>query len=64
MMAPTPVRGDDVNPVFKYLNEKTSKPSWNFNKYLVNAEGEVLEKWGSMTRPDDKDLIAAIEAVL
>ena len=64
MMAPTPVRGDDVNPVFKHLNEKTSSPSWNFNKYLVNAEGEVLDKWGSMTRPDDKDLVAAIEAVL
>ena len=64
MMAPTAVKGDDANPVFKHLNAQTSEPSWNFNKYLVNAKGEVIQKFGSMTRTDDEDLIAAVESLL
>jgi glutathione peroxidase len=37
---------------------------WNFNKYLVDRQGNVIEKYGSMTRPEDEDLAAAIEALL
>jgi glutathione peroxidase len=64
MIAPTPVRGDDANPVFQHLNQAKSAPMWNFNKYLVDRQGNVIEKYGSMTRPEDADLAAAIEALL
>src|SRR5210317_924143 len=64
MIAPSPVRGDDANPVFQHLNQAKSAPMWNFNKYLVDRQGNVIEKYGSMTRPEDEDLAAAIEALL
>lgn len=64
MLAPTAVRGDDVNPTFKVLAEKAEKPSWNFNKYLLSADGQQVQHFGSRTKPDDAALIAAIEALL
>lgn len=64
MLAPTAVRGDDVNPTFKVLAEKSDKPSWNFNKYLVSADGQQVQQFGSRTKPDDADLTAAIEQLL
>lgn len=64
MIAPSAVRGDDANPVFAELAKQAGKPSWNFNKYLVDGNGRVVEQFGSNTSPDDKALVAAIESVL
>ncbi len=52
MLAPTSVKGDDANPVFAYLTEKSGKkPSWNFNKYLVSDNGLSISHFGSMKKP-------------
>ncbi|MEM9314786.1 MAG: glutathione peroxidase, partial [Pseudomonadota bacterium] len=64
MLAPTPVKGSDANPVFQALNEAAGAPKWNFNKYLVDAEGNVVEHFGSTDRPDSAAVTAAIEKVL
>lgn len=64
MIAPSSVKGDDANPVFTELNRQAGKPSWNFNKYLVDRDGNVVERFGSNTRPDDAALTSAIEQVL
>ena len=64
MIAPSPVKGDDVNPVFRRLGADTEPPSWNFNKYLVDADGKVVSHFGSSTRPDSDTLTSAIESVL
>jgi glutathione peroxidase len=64
MIAPTPVRGDDANPVFQQLGSATEPPSWNFNKYLVNSDGEVVAHFGSRTTPDSEELANAIEELL
>jgi glutathione peroxidase len=64
MIAPSHVRGDNANPVFAELAKQAGKPSWNFNKYLVDGSGKVVERYGSNTSPDDADLGAAIESVL
>lgn len=64
MMATSPVRGDKANPVFKALGEAKGQPTWNFNKYLVSAEGEVLEHFSSNVDPNSSKLRAAIDAVL
>ena len=64
MIAPSHVKGADANPVFQALNRQSQAPDWNFNKYLVNASGEIIEHFGSNTRPDSKVLEAAIESVL
>lgn len=64
MIAPSHVTGADANPVFQALNRQSQAPGWNFNKYLVNASGEVVRHFDSNTRPDSKVLEAAIESVL
>ena len=64
MIAPSHVKGDEANPVFQELAKQTDSPSWNFNKYLVDASGKVVEHFGSNTRPDSKDLTQAVESIL
>ena len=58
------VKGSDAHPLFRELGAKTEEPSWNFNKYLVDKDGNVVAHFGSMTSPEDKDLQEAIEKLL
>ena len=37
---------------------------WNFEKFLVGRDGTVLARFAPDTKPDDADLVAAIEAAL
>ncbi len=37
---------------------------WNFEKFLVNRNGEVVERFSPDTQPDAPELVAAIEAEL
>lgn len=60
MFAKVKVKGDDAHPLFKALGE----PEWNFNKYLLDREGRLVERWGATTEPDDPDLLTAIDAQL
>lgn len=64
MIAPSHVKGDDANPVFRELAIQTEAPSWNFNKYLVDSDGNVVQHFGSNTAPDSDELQTAIESVL
>jgi glutathione peroxidase len=64
MLAPTPVKGANANPVFQAPNREAGEPKWNFNKYLVDADGNVIEHFGSSDTPDSARMTAAIEKVL
>jgi glutathione peroxidase len=64
MLAPTHVRGEEANAIFRELAQQTQAPSWNFNKYLVNQTGKVVMHFGSNTAPDDPALLQAIEHLL
>lgn len=64
MIAPSSVKGDGANPVFTELNRQAGAPSWNFNKYLVDRDGKVIERFGSNTSPGDAALTSAIEQAL
>ena len=64
MLAPTPVRGADANPVFRALEEKAGAPLWNFNKYVVSADGSQVKHFDSGVRPGSSRLTQAIEEVL
>ena len=63
VMATTSVRGRNANPVFKGLGEAQGYPRWNFNKYVVSAEGEVVAKFGSSVGPDSDELLNLIDEV-
>jgi glutathione peroxidase len=64
MIAPSYVKGERANPVFREINRQSEAPSWNFNKYLLNAQGEVVAHFGSRVEPDDKELTEAIDELL
>ena len=65
MFEPLAVRGDDVDPLYAMLARKSStSPKWNFYKYLVDKNGEVVDSYGSTTAPDDEDFIDTLELTL
>lgn len=51
MFATSPVKGDNANALFKALNAATADPSWNFNKYLIDRDGKVVERFTSSVTP-------------
>ena len=42
----------------------TGDVRWNFEKWLVSPEGEVVGRWSPQTQPDDAALVSAVEAAL
>ncbi len=64
MMSSSKVRGGKANPIFQHLKEAKGSPKWNFYKYLVSADGTVIDWYNSSTKPNDPKLIAAIEQAL
>lgn len=55
------VKGRDQHPVYQWLNEKSSeKPTWNFCKYLVDKNGEVVGFYGPKVSPLDEAIINKI----
>lgn len=54
LMARSVVRGDEMIPLFDYLVNRSHFPgriTWNFNKFLVGADGFVIAREGSRTDP-------------
>lgn len=65
MFGKSSVKGKDANPFFLKLGEITgSKPKWNFHKYLINRDATRAFAFGSMIRPDDKELLDKIDELL
>ena len=64
-----PVKGPEKQEVYKFLTE--NKPgilfkdvSWNFEKFLINRKGEVIERWSSITKPSSSTITKAVEKAL
>lgn len=61
------VKGRSMAPIYRWLTEKKyngyedSKVAWNFQKYLINEQGQLIAIFGPKTLPDDPEVIAAIE---
>ena len=68
MFAKLDVKGKNQHPLFAHLTGKDSpkpgKVSWNFNKFVIGRNGELIQRFGSMTKPQSKSMIAAIEHAL
>jgi glutathione peroxidase len=39
-------------------------PKWNFHKYLLGRDGQLVASFGSKVKPDDPAVVAAIEKAL
>ncbi|SDM31171.1 glutathione peroxidase [Oryzisolibacter propanilivorax] len=65
MFARSAVRGSDANPLYRQLAQATGKkPSWNFNKYLIDRAGRTVTHYGSRVEPSDKAFVQQLEALL
>ncbi len=70
LLAKTDVNGPDRHPLFARLTEaadvtgKAGDVTWNFEKFLVSPQGEVVGRFRTKVEPDDPELVAAIETVL
>ena len=61
------VIGAGAHPFYQWVVSQAGEgaaPKWNFHKYLVGGDGQLVETFGSRTAPDDPAVIAAIEAAL
>jgi glutathione peroxidase len=65
MFAKSSVSGSNPNPLFKMLIAKTgTTPKWNFYKYLIDRNGNVIDSFGSMTKPASTSITGEIEKLL
>jgi glutathione peroxidase len=65
MFAKSSVSGKDANPLFKMLISKTgTSPKWNFYKYLIDRNGNIVESYNSLSKPDGKSITSEIEKLL
>ena len=62
------VNGENEDPLYEYLkNEKGGlagkKIKWNFTKFLVDSEGNVVKRYAPTTEPKDieKDIVKVLE---
>jgi glutathione peroxidase len=64
------VNGSDRDPVYDVLTAAPDAAGdsgdiqWNFEKFLVSADGRVLQRFRPMTEPDDPELRGAIAAAI
>jgi glutathione peroxidase len=64
------VNGDDRHPVYEYLTSQETQPDgpgdikWNFAKFIVNKQGEVVARFDPAAEPTSKEVTKAIEEAL
>ena len=70
MLSKVVVKGPGICPLYDYLTTKEANPKfngpigWNFEKFLVGRNGEVVGRFKSKVEPESKELTEAIEAEL
>ena len=70
MFSKIEVKGDGAADLYKYLTSKEVKPAgkgkvgWNFEKFLIDRNGQLVSRFSPQTKPSDGELIKAIEEQL
>jgi glutathione peroxidase len=63
MAAKVSVKGKDIDPLFKWLTHKDengvmdANVSWNFNKFLLDENGKLLQHFDSKVKPDSEEIL-------
>ena len=67
MMSKISVKGKNMHPIYKFLTQEimngviSSSVSWNFQKYLINSNGQLAKVISPRTQPDDPSIVSWIE---
>lgn len=65
MFEKTTVKKDNAHPFFAGLAaEAGTYPTWNFHKFLLGRDGELISEFSPRTQPYDDKLVASIETAL
>jgi len=70
MFSKISVIGDNIHPLYQFLTSKESNPefsgkiTWNFNKFLFNRNGKVVNRFSSRVKPGDDKVLEGIEIAL
>lgn len=67
MFSKIDVKGKDIHPLYAYLTEETpfkGNISWNFNKFLISPDGQVIARFDSKDEPMATKVVSKIESVL
>jgi glutathione peroxidase len=69
MFSKAPVSGAEKQPVYKFLTEQSNEefrgdPGWNFVKFLISKEGQVIGRFASRVKPESEEMRQAIETAL
>lgn len=68
MMDKVSVKGADKHPLYRWLSDKDfngwndKEPTWNFCKYFINENGELVKFFPSSVKPTDEEIIKLIKA--
>lgn len=63
IMSKISVKGDDMDPLYKWLTSKSengvkdSEVKWNFQKYLIDEKGRLIDELDSKVKPDDDKIV-------
>jgi len=63
MMSKISVKGDDMDPLYKWLTSKSenglqdSEVKWNFQKYMIDENGKLVDVVYSKVKPDDEKIV-------
>lgn len=69
IMDKNPVSGKEKQPVYQFLTDSKTgflfkDVQWNFEKFLIGKDGQVVDRWNSMTSPQSDSIVKKIEAAL
>jgi len=70
MMSKVSVKGSDTAPLYQYLTDTKLNPKtggeikWNFTKFLVDRQGNIVARFEPEVTPDSPQVISAIESAL
>ena len=62
MMSKVVILGENAHPIYKWLKEETTMDvAWNFQKYLIDENGNIERIVAHRIEPNDPDIISWIE---
>ena len=70
MFSKISVKGPDQHPLYQYLTSSATNPKfageikWNFNKFLIDKQGNVAARFDSKDAPESETVVGAIEKAL
>jgi len=70
MMSKVSVKGSDTAPLYQYLTDSKANPKtggeikWNFTKFLVDRQGNIVARFEPEVTPDSPQVLSAIEQAL